>query len=299
MRTAPAPQPEQEEEVGEEFFGAQHSPGDFIDDGDDDELPGTESGSPKQREEAETRVTGWCNGDAMRVDGSMTIVTADTLGQMPHGRWRSCTAMGMPSGISYVGASPWTAQISRCDGGVNLGMTKFRPTASVYDGTGEELVWRLIALLEGTHTETSTSDSGVVSHLVRSSQRVDRSTEKSGQPARGARWREYFYNFRHHLPKEPRRALLLGLCEMYLPRAGRAPRAHVRLLCEEVCGFVRPLEPSTVRPPLARGPRVLVGWPLPLALGFWYGLVLATDTAWAGLCLIHHHQQRGDFGVFG
>ena len=35
---------------------------------------------------SETRMTGWCNGDAMRIDGSMTIVTAGTLGQMPHGR---------------------------------------------------------------------------------------------------------------------------------------------------------------------------------------------------------------------
>ena len=171
--TALVPQLEQEEKVGEAFFAAQRSSDDFIDDGDDAESPGTESGSLKQREDAETRVTGWCNGDAMRVDGSMAIVTADTLGQMPHGRWRSCTAMGMLSGISYAGASPWTAQISRCDGGVNLGMTKFRPTASVYDGTGEELIWRLIALLEGTHTDTTTSDSGVVSHLVRNSRRVD------------------------------------------------------------------------------------------------------------------------------
>ena len=81
--------------------------------------------------------------------------------------------MGISSGISYAGASPWTAQIYRCDGGANLGMTKFRPTASVYDGTGEELIWRLIALLEGTHTDTTTSDSGVVSHLVRNSRRVD------------------------------------------------------------------------------------------------------------------------------
>ena len=61
----------------------------------------------------------------MRVDGSMTVVTADTLGQMPHSRWKSCAAMGTSSGISYSGASPWTAQISRCDGGINLGMTKF------------------------------------------------------------------------------------------------------------------------------------------------------------------------------
>ena len=95
VQTALVPQLEQEEEVGEAFFGAQRSSGDFIDDGDDDESPGTASGSLKQREDDVTRVAGWCNGDAMQVDGSMTIVTAGTLSQMPHGRWRSCTAMGV------------------------------------------------------------------------------------------------------------------------------------------------------------------------------------------------------------
>ena len=35
-----------------------------IDDGDDGESPGTESGPSKLREEAGTCVTGWCNGDA-------------------------------------------------------------------------------------------------------------------------------------------------------------------------------------------------------------------------------------------
>ena len=173
VTTALAPQLAQEGNVGEAFFVAQRSTDVFIDDGDDDESPGTESGPLKRREEAETRVTGWCNGDAMRVGGSMAVVTADTLGQMPHGRWRSCAAIGTSSGISYAEASPWTAQISRCNDGVNLGMTKFRPTASVYDGTGEELIWRLIALLEGTNTDTTTSDSGVVLHLVRNTRRVD------------------------------------------------------------------------------------------------------------------------------
>ena len=43
----------------------------------------------------------------------------------------------------------------------------------MYDGTGEELIWCLIALLEGTHTDTTTSGSGLVSHLVRNSRRVD------------------------------------------------------------------------------------------------------------------------------
>ena len=48
------------------------------------------------------------------------------------------------------------------------------------------------------------------------------------------------------------------------------------------------LPPSTVRP-LARGPRVLIGWPLPLGFGLG-GCLLLARTAWAGLCLIHHHQ---------
>ena len=59
---------------------------------------------------------------------------------------------------------------------------------------------------------------------------------------------------------------------------------------------------SLGRAPLARDPRVLIGWPLPL--GFWSGRALATGTAWAGLCLTHHHhvfsdtRQRTDFYVF-
>ena len=89
VQTALVPQPEQEEEVGEAFFNAQRSSDDFIDGGDDDEMPGTESGLLKQREDAATRVTGWCNGGTVSADGSLTIVTADTLSQMPHGRWKS------------------------------------------------------------------------------------------------------------------------------------------------------------------------------------------------------------------
>ena len=49
--------------------------------------------------------------------------------------------------------------------------------------------------------------------------------------------------------------------------------------------------PSTVRP-LARDPRVLIGWPFPLGFGLYRsGRALATGTAWAGLCLIHHHHS--------
>ena len=130
MLAALVPQLEQEEKVGETFFVAQDSSDVFVGDGDDDESPETELGRLGQREIATTRVMGWCNGDAMRIGGSMAIVAAGTLSQMPHGRWRSCIAMGMSPGILHTGAltrdaaSPWTAQISRCDSGVNIGMTR-------------------------------------------------------------------------------------------------------------------------------------------------------------------------------
>ena len=92
------------------------SAGVFIGDGDDDEpSPTPEAGQSDQREGPTVSATGWCNGDAIRPDGSMAVVTADALGQMPHGRWQSCVASGMPTGIVYTGARPWTAQIFRRD----------------------------------------------------------------------------------------------------------------------------------------------------------------------------------------
>ena len=151
------PRLEQEEEVGEKFFADQaavreSSRGDdsfdvFVDDGDDDESV-TEPGRPEQREDTTASAMGWCNGGAVRLEGSMATVAAGTLGQMTHGRWRSCIEKGMPSGIVHTGEWPWTAQISVSDSGLHLGMTKFRLKASVYDGTGEELVQSLIAMLE-------------------------------------------------------------------------------------------------------------------------------------------------------
>ena len=151
------PRLEQEEEVGEKFFADQaavreSSRGDdsfdvFVDDGDDDESV-TEPGRPEQREDTTASAMGWCNGGAVRLEGPMATVAAGTLGQMTHGRWRSCIEKGMPSGIVHTGEWPWTAQISVSDSGVHLGMTKFRLKASVYDGTGEELVQSLIAMLE-------------------------------------------------------------------------------------------------------------------------------------------------------
>ena len=43
----------------------------------------------------------------------------------------------------------------------------------VYDGTDEELLWRLIAMIPGARVERRTSSSGVITHLVRSDHRVD------------------------------------------------------------------------------------------------------------------------------
>jgi len=179
MQTALVLQLEQEKEVGEALFNAQRSSDDFIDDGDDDEMSGTEPGLLTQREDAATRVTGWCNGDTVRADGSLTVVAAGTFSQMPHGRWKSSIVTGMSSGILHAGALTWdaefewTAQIFRCDSGMNIGMTRFRPTAMVYDGTDEELVWSLTAMLPGARVERRTSNSGVTTHLVHSDRRVD------------------------------------------------------------------------------------------------------------------------------
>ena len=133
LQTALVPQLEQEEEVGEQFFADQtavqapprsdDSADVFIDDGDDDEpSQATDAGQLSQREgPTMVSATGWCNGDAVRFDGSMAITTAETLGKMPHGRWQSCVASGMPTGIVYIGAQPWTAQVFKRDGGTHLG----------------------------------------------------------------------------------------------------------------------------------------------------------------------------------
>ena len=109
LQTALVPQLEQEEKAGEQFFADQtvvqapsqsvDSAGVFIGDGDDDEpSQATDAGQLDQREGPTVSVTGWCNGDDVRLDGSMATTTAETLGQMPHGRWQSCVASGMPTG---------------------------------------------------------------------------------------------------------------------------------------------------------------------------------------------------------
>ena len=121
-------------------------------DGGNDDGPSSvlESGQPEQREGPTVSATGWCNGDVERIDGSMTTRVAEALGQMPHGRWQSHVASGVPTGTVYTGAAPWAAQVFRRDDGVHIGMTSFRLSAAVYDGTSEELAQRLIAMLEGT-----------------------------------------------------------------------------------------------------------------------------------------------------
>ena len=51
------------------------------------------------------------------------------------------------------------------------------------------------------------------------------------------------------------------------------------------------LTPSTLhRAPVGQGPPG-PGW-LAISFGVWSGRALATGTAWAGLCLIHHHHSR-------
>ena len=137
------------------------------------------SGTEEQQNDMTSRVTGWCNGDSVRNDGSMALVDADTLGQMPHGRWQSSIMSGMPSGISWDAASTertgrgWTARTYTDDKGTNIGMTRFRPTEMVSVGTGEELIAKLTGMMSGARVERRTSNSGVTSHLARSNRRID------------------------------------------------------------------------------------------------------------------------------
>ena len=146
---------------------------------DGDEMSEAEPGLSRQREDDASRVTGWCNGDSVRADGSLTVVAAGTLSQMPHGRWKSSIATGMALGISHDRAltgdagSEWTARTFRSDSGTSIGMPRFRLKAMVHDGTDEELVSRLTGMMPGARVERQTSNSGVTSHLVHSDRRVD------------------------------------------------------------------------------------------------------------------------------
>ena len=165
---------------------------DYADDAEVEDRQGAELGSQRetptpmpdtaeQQNDTASRVTGWCNGDSIRNDGSMAFVDATTLGHMPHGRWQSSTVLGMSSGISWE-ATPavgtgrgWTARTFTDNNGTNIGMTRFRPTDMVHVGTGEELVLKLTGMMPGTRVERRTSSSGVTSHLARSSRRIDMS----------------------------------------------------------------------------------------------------------------------------
>ena len=115
------PQLEQEAKASEQFFvdltavqapsRSDDSAGVFIGDGDDDEpSQATDAGQLNQREGPTVSATGWCNGDAAHLDGSMAITAAETLGQMPHGRWQSCVAAGIDADGHRV---HWSAAVDR------------------------------------------------------------------------------------------------------------------------------------------------------------------------------------------
>jgi hypothetical protein len=171
------PRLKQHWKVGEVFFasGGTSSGEVFVDDGidDDESSPMLNAVRLDQREGPTVSATGWCNGDTERQDGRRTVKPAGALGQMPHGRWQVYVESGGPSGIVHSRAEPWVAQVFQRDDGVHIGMSTFRPTAAVYDGTNEELVLRLIAMLEGTRTIRKATNRGVVSHLVQNDRRVD------------------------------------------------------------------------------------------------------------------------------
>ena len=121
-QTTLVPQLEQDAKIGEKFFADQtavvasaparrdDSFDVFIDDGNDDApSPAPAAEQLDQQEGPAVSATGWCNGDTERLDGSMTSGMAETLGQMPHGRWQNRVESGVPTGIVYTGAEPWTA----------------------------------------------------------------------------------------------------------------------------------------------------------------------------------------------
>ena len=78
----------------------------------------------------------------------------------------------------------------------------------------------------------------------------------------------------------------------------RAGRSVLSPWPESVASFWRHSLRSTLhRAPVGQGPPG-PGW-LAISLGFWSGRALATGTARAGLCLIHHHQRRHSFRLRG
>ena len=125
-----------------------------------------------QREEPTLRATGWRTGDMEQQDESRAAQRAVTVGQMPHGRWQTYVEAGGPAGIAHRGAEPWTAQLVQRDNGLHLGVATFRPTATVFDGTSEELAQRIVSMV-GTRAQCLQTDRGVVSHQVRSDRRPD------------------------------------------------------------------------------------------------------------------------------
>ena len=77
--------------------------------------------------------------------------------------------------------------------------------------------------------------------------------------------------------------------ERTVERSHRRRRRAALVQIKKTLDLKKKTAPSTVRS-LARDPRVLISWPLPLGFGLG-GRLLLTGTAWAGLCLliIHHN----------
>ena len=150
--------------LGDDTTGQQH---------DAAEMFSVSARRSDQREGLTLRATRWCTGDMEAHDGSMAVRRAAAIGQMPHGRWQTYVEAGGATGIAQSGVEPWAAQLVHRDNGLHLGVTTFRPTAMVFDGTSEELAQRLVSVLEGTRTTRLLTNRGVVSHLVRNNRRPD------------------------------------------------------------------------------------------------------------------------------
>ena len=104
--------------------------------------------------------------NARAADGRLSRLGHLGLGKCRTDVGRFTLNRGGASGIVHSRAEPWVAQVLQRGNGVHIGLAMFRPTATVYEGTSEELVLRLIAMLVGTRTIRKATNRGVVLHLV-------------------------------------------------------------------------------------------------------------------------------------
>ena len=115
----------------------------------------------------------------------------------------------------------------------------------------------------------------------------------------GSRRRVFFFRFikKTKAPTEKREICNASSIERWSAHAGG--RLSFDWLASGV-SHARWLLPSKFKRRYPAAVRMLArsfgshGWPLPLGfpLGFWSGQALATGTAWAGLCLIHHQGSQ-------